>query len=58
MRRVIADEHWTLMCPNECLGLPDVWGEEFEKLYEKYEREGKGRKRIKARELWQDIIDS
>lgn len=40
------------MCPNECLGLPDVWGEKFEQLYEKYEREGKGRKTIKARELW------
>lgn len=46
------------MCPAECPGLPDVHSEEFEKLYLKYEKEGKGRKKIKARELWKHIIDA
>lgn len=46
------------MCPNECPGLPDVWGEEFDSLYTSYEKSGKGRKTIKARELWQAIIDA
>lgn len=40
MKRVISDGKWTLMCPNECPGLPDVWGDEFDALYTKYEREG------------------
>lgn len=52
MRRVEKNEDWTLMCPNECPGLTTCWGEEFEKLYEKYEEEGRGRKTIKARWLW------
>jgi len=56
MKRVEADTEWTLMCPNECPGLCDVYGEEFEKLYAKYEKEGKGRKSIKARELWEEIL--
>jgi hypothetical protein len=38
MKRVIRDEMWTLMCPNECPGLPDVWGEKFDDLYTTYER--------------------
>jgi ribonucleotide reductase alpha subunit len=46
------------MCPNECPGLQDVWGEEFNALYTKYETEKKGRKTFKARELWQAIVDS
>jgi ribonucleoside-diphosphate reductase alpha subunit len=58
MQRVISDEEWTLMCPNECPGLQDVWGEEFNALYTKYEAEKKGRKTFKARELWQAIVDS
>lgn len=58
MKRVIRDEMWTLMCPNECPGLPDVWGEKFDELYTTYEREGKGRRTFKARELWQAIVDS
>lgn len=49
MRRVINNEQWTLMCPNECPGLPDTWGEDFDRLYEEYEREGKGRRTFKAR---------
>ena len=58
MRRVERNEDWTLMCPNECPGLSDVYGEEFEKLYLKYESEGKGRKTIKAQQLWAGIIES
>ena len=58
MKRVEDDGEWTLMCPNECPGLYDVHGEEFEKLYKKYEGDGKGRKTIKARELWEKILES
>lgn len=56
MRRVEANGEWTLMCPHECPGLADVYGEEFDALYEKYEREGKGRKTINAQDLWFAII--
>jgi len=56
MQRVKNDEEWTLMCPAECPGLQDTWGEEFEKLYTKYETEGKGKSKIKARELWNHIL--
>jgi len=48
MKRVKNNEEWTFMCPNECPGLSDCWGEEFEKLYEKYEKEGRGKKTVKA----------
>ncbi|SDR68757.1 ribonucleoside-diphosphate reductase alpha chain [Formosa sp. Hel1_31_208] len=58
MKRVQEDAEWTLMCPNECPGLCDVHSEEFEALYTKYESEGKGRKAIKARELWEKILES
>ncbi|QBN18944.1 ribonucleoside-diphosphate reductase subunit alpha [Flavobacterium nackdongense] len=58
MKRVQEDAHWTLMCPNECPGLYDVYGEEFEKLYISYEERGKGRKTVKARELWEKILES
>jgi ribonucleoside-diphosphate reductase subunit M1 len=58
MKRVEADQNWTLMCPNECPGLADVWGEEFEALYEKYEAEGKGMETVKAQKLWSAIIES
>ncbi|HNQ28030.1 MAG TPA: ribonucleoside-diphosphate reductase subunit alpha, partial [Aquaticitalea sp.] len=58
MKRVQEDGQWTLMCPNECPGLCDVHSEEFEALYTKYEAEGKGRKTIKARELWEKIMES
>ncbi|NER19050.1 ribonucleoside-diphosphate reductase subunit alpha [Spongiivirga citrea] len=58
MERVHADGEWTLMCPNECPGLPDTHSEEFEALYTKYEKEGKGRKTIRARELWEKITES
>jgi ribonucleoside-diphosphate reductase alpha chain len=58
MKRVEENSTWSLFCPNEAPGLADCWGEEFEKLYTKYEREGKARKTIQARELWSAIIDS
>ena len=58
MKRVEEDGEWTLMCPNECPGLPDTHSKEFDKLYLKYEAEGKGRKTIKAQELWFKILES
>ncbi|MGB1312373.1 ribonucleoside-diphosphate reductase subunit alpha [Bizionia paragorgiae] len=58
MKRVEQNGEWTLMCPNECPGLCDVHSEEFDALYTKYETEGKGRKTIKARELWEKILES
>jgi len=58
MKRVQEDGSWTLMCPNECPHLFDTYGDEFEKLYEGYEKVGKGRKTIRARELWEKILES
>ena len=58
MKCVQEDGPWTLMCPNECPGLCDTHSEEFEALYSKYEAEEKGRKTIKARELWEKILES
>ena len=58
MQRVEENGDWTLMCPNECPGLSDTHGKKFEKLYKKYESEGKGRKTIKAQELWFKILES
>ncbi|WP_166924673.1 ribonucleoside-diphosphate reductase subunit alpha [Flavobacterium poyangense] len=58
MKRVQEDSTWTLMCPNECPGLSEVHSEEFETLYIGYEAEGKGRKTVKAREIWEKILES
>ena len=58
MKRVEEDTTWTLMCPNECPGLDEVHGDEFEALYLSYETQGKGRKTIRARELWEKILES
>jgi len=58
MKRVEADGNWSLFCPHEAPGLPDCFGEEFEALYERYEREGRARKTIKAQELWFAILDA
>jgi len=58
MQRVEENGEWTLMCPNECPGLSDTYGEEFEALYTKYEKEGKGRKTIKAQDLWFKVLES
>ena len=58
MKRVQEDSYWTLMCPNECPGLCDVYGDEFDALYTSYEAQNKGRKTVKARELWEKILES
>ena len=58
MKRVEENGEWTLMCPNECPHLYDTYGDEFEKLYTSYEKVGKGRKTIKARELWEKILEA
>mmetsp|Transcript_34447 Transcript_34447/g.60426 ORF Transcript_34447/g.60426 Transcript_34447/m.60426 type:complete len:806 (-) Transcript_34447:31-2448(-) len=58
MKRVERDENWTLMCPNECPGLSDVYGDEFDELYTRYEREGCGRKTVRAQTIWSAIIES
>ena len=58
MERVEADGEWTLMCPNECPGLYDTYGDAFKVMYEDYERAGNGRRTIKARELWTKILES
>jgi len=58
MKRVKENGDWTLMCPHECPGLSDTHSAEFEALYTKYESEGKGRKTIKAQELWFKILES
>ena len=59
MERVKADDgKWTLFCPDECPGLSDVYGDEFVELYKKYEASGKGRKTMKARDLWFQILDA
>ncbi|KAL8854762.1 MAG: hypothetical protein Q9221_000545 [Calogaya cf. arnoldii] len=58
MKRVEKNGEWTLMCPNEAPGLADVYGDEFEALYEKYEKEGRGRKTIKAQKLWYSILEA
>ena len=58
MKRVQAEGSWSLFCPNECPGLGDCWGEEFEALYTKYEESGKARKVVPAQKLWVAIMDS
>lgn len=58
MKRVEKNGDWTLMCPNECPGLADCYGDEFEALYEQYEKEGRGRKTMKAQKLWYAILEA
>jgi len=58
MERVEADGQWTLFCPNEAPGLADVWGDEFNALYTRYEAEGRGRKQVSAQKLWFSMLDS
>jgi ribonucleoside-diphosphate reductase alpha chain len=58
MTRVKENGQWTLMCPSECPGLSDVHGPEFDSLYTKYEKEGRGRKTMPARDLWLQILDA
>ena len=58
MERVEKNEPWTLFCPSEAPGLADVYGDDFKQLYEKYEKEGRGRKQIDAQKLWFKVLDS
>jgi ribonucleoside-diphosphate reductase subunit M1 len=58
MERVKTDGGWTLMCPDECPGLADVYGDEFVALYTRYETESKGRQTVKARALWFQMLDA
>src|SRR6201996_2795346 len=58
MKRVEQNGDWTLFCPNEAPGLADVWGDEFEELYLKYEKENRGRETIRAQKLWYAILQA
>ncbi len=58
MKRVKADEEWSLFCPSECPGLDEAYGEKFEQLYTTYESEGRAMKTIKAQDLWFAILES
>lgn len=58
MERIKSDGNWTLMCPDECPGLADVYGDDFKELYEKYENSGRGRITMSARKLWFQILDA
>ncbi|XP_003738485.1 ribonucleoside-diphosphate reductase large subunit isoform X2 [Galendromus occidentalis] len=58
MKRVEQNGKWSLMCPNTCPGLSDTWGDEFEKLYEGYEKEGRYIRQIDAQKLWYTILES
>jgi ribonucleoside-diphosphate reductase subunit M1 len=58
MKRVEAGGQWSLFCPNEAPGLHECWGEEFERLYESYERLGRARKTVDAQKLWYAILDA
>ena len=58
MERVKQDTTWSLMCPHECPGLADTWGDEFKELYERYEKEGRARKTVNAHQLWFAILQS
>lgn len=58
MKRVESNQDWSIMCPHECPGLADCWGEEFESLYEEYEQEGRFVKQVRAQVLWKAIIEA
>ncbi|ETN71449.1 ribonucleotide reductase, barrel domain protein, partial [Necator americanus] len=58
MKRVERDQDWSLMCPHECPGLDECWGDKFEELYTRYEAEGRYRKVVRARKLWEHIVSS
>lgn len=58
MKKVEANAQWSLFCPHECPGLSDCYGDDFERLYDKYESEGKAKKTISAQELWFHILES
>merc|ERR1719183_2949750 len=58
MERVKEDKEWTFFCPHEAPGLQDVYGDEFRRLYEQYEKDGRGRKTVKAQQLWFKVLES
>ena len=58
MKRIEANQDWSLFCPNEAPGLHLCWGEKFETLYVRYEKEGRARRRVKAQEVWFSILES
>ncbi len=58
MKRVEDNGEWSLFCPNEAPGLSNAYGDDFEKLYEKYEKEGRARKTVKAQDLWFEILEA
>lgn len=58
MKRVESNGDWPLFCPNEAPGLHDVWGEEFEELFVKYEREGRAMRVVPAQKLWYAILEA
>lgn len=58
MERVDLDEDWSLMCPHECTGLTETYGQEFKDLYTKYEGEGRYKKVVKARDVWNKVLES
>ncbi|XP_056296952.1 ribonucleoside-diphosphate reductase large subunit [Pseudoliparis swirei] len=58
MKRVESNQDWSLMCPNECPGLDECWGEEFDKLYTSYEKDGRFKRVVKAQQVWHAIIES
>ncbi|XP_070772961.1 ribonucleoside-diphosphate reductase large subunit-like isoform X2 [Enoplosus armatus] len=58
MKRVESNQDWSLMCPSECPGLEECWGEEFEELYTRYEKEGRVKRVVKAQQVWYAIIES
>ena len=58
MEKVEKSEDWHLMCPHECPGLPDVYGEEFNELYRMYVAQGRFKKVVKARTIWDAILKS
>lgn len=58
MQRVEENGDWTLMCPHECPGLSETYGDDFEALYTRYEKEGRGRKTVKAQDLWFKVLES
>jgi len=58
MQRVEDNADWSFLCPNECPGLQDAYGDEFKALYEKYESEGLARKTMPAREVWDKVVES
>ena len=58
MKRVEDDATWSLMCPDKCPGLSDAYGDKFEELYTHYEKDGKFERQVKAREIWNEIINS